>query len=467
VGLSAGGVLALLDAFDAAGLELHSIMVARKGKVAVEGWWSPYAAARPHMLHSVTKAFTATGVGMAVHEGLVRLDDRVVSYFPERAVADGHLRAMRVRDLLAQTSGHGHGVSGSIWRGIATSWVDEFLKIAVPYEPGTHFQYSSATSFMLSAIVTRVSGLSLHDFLAPRLFAPLAMRSIRWDVGPEGINPGGNGISATTEDMLKLAVLHAADGRWEGRQILPPGWVAAASQPAEGRPYGFHWWVLPGTPGFFAFGAFGQYAFVFPEHELAIAITAAVPGSISRPDVGIPPLVWACLPRIVSGADESESTSEALAARLRSAALPITPNSSAAGCAADVSGARYRASANAHGIEAIGVDFCEGRCTLQITQNGRLHKIEAGRDGSLVESSTTLPGGDLHHGYEPPSLVTVAGAAWTAPRTLTIACQYVETAFRDCFDIEFGPGELVLSRTVNVNGAATSRHPIHARLIAG
>lgn len=465
LGLSAAAISGLLDAFEANGLELHSFMLARHGHVVAEGWWRPYSAERVHMLHSVTKGLTATGVGLAVHEGLFGLDDPVLRYFPERVHArmPEHLMAMRVRDLLTQTSGHDRGTSGAVWRGIATSWIDEFMNIPVPHAPGTHFQYSSATSFMLSALVTRTSGVSLHDYLAPRLFVPLGMASVRWDVGPEGINPGGNGASATTEDLLKLTVLHAADGVWNGQRILPAGWVAAAGQGAPDRPYGLHWWALPGRPGFYAFGAFGQYGFAFPEHGLALAITAAVPGSISRPDVGIPPLVWEHLPRILAGTDADGSFSPKLRRRLSSLALSLAPQSLGMGCASEVDGLRFEAMPNEDGVRSITVRFDRAaRCRLAIETATGLHTIDAGLGGTWIEGETSLPGMGLHHGYEPERLATVATAGWTAPDVLALQCQYVETAFRDRFVLTFSADALVMARSVNVNGGSTERPPVRA-----
>jgi len=464
--LSAAGLLGLIDAVESDGLELHSFMLARHGRVVAEGWWHPYSADRVHMLHSVTKALTATGVGLAIHEGLFALDDRVLAYFPEKAAVSvsANLRAITVRDLLTQCSGHGQGTSGSQWRGIATSWIDEFLKIPVPHTPGTHFQYSSATSFMLSALVTRTAGVPLHDYLVPRLFAPLGITSVRWDLGPENINPGGNGASATTEDLLKLAVLHADKGMWNGRRILPESWVQAVGRGAPGRPYGLHWWALPGRPGFYAFGAFGQYAFVLPQHGVSLAITAAVPGSISRPDVGIPPLVWEHLPRILDGPDADRSPATELAERLSSLSLPIAPPALAAGCAEAIHGVRYEAAPNEPGLAAATVRFDGStRCQLILETSAGVHAIGAGLLGHVVEGETTLPGMGLHHGYEPGRLATVAAAGWSAPDTLTVNCQYVETAFRDRFVLRFGRDHLLLERSVNVNGGATSLPSVRLR----
>lgn len=457
LGLSAAAINAMLDKLALAGIEIHSFMLARGGVVGAEGWWSPYRPDRTHMLHSVTKAFTATGVGFALNEKRFNLDDRVVDFFPDRLPRDlsDNLAAMTVRHLITQTSGHDRGVSGSVWRRIPTSWIDEFLKIPVPHKPGSHFQYSSATSFMLSAIVSRVSGLSLHEYLQPRLLQPLGMNSVQWDVGPEGINPGGNGVSATSGDLLKLAMLHAENGVWKGSRILPEGWAERVSTPFSGNHYGFHWWVKPGTPGFFAFGAFGQYAFVVPKWRLALVTTAAVPGSISVPEIGIPPIIWKYLPRIVARADTDDEGQEHLSQRLSTLHLPALQGGGEK--VPSFPSRSYELDENDDGMSDLTLSQSGDRCELAITVGNRAHVIVAGTSGQPHQGTTTMPGSGLHHGYEPQHLLYAASAAWTNPSELTILCRYPETAFADTFRLTFRENALTFDRGSNVNGGPSAR----------
>ncbi|MBB3181874.1 hypothetical protein [Variovorax sp. Sphag1AA] len=239
--------------------------------------------------------------------------------------------------------------------------------------------------------------------------------------------------------------------------------MEAVGQGTPERPYGLHWWALPGRPGFYAFGAFGQYAFVLPEHGLAMAITGAVPGSISRPDVGIPPIVWAHLPAILSGADADAGSAAALLERTSALALAIAPPASDTGCADRIDGTRFDALPNEDGIRSITLRFRGAKhCRLAIETVTVVHTIDAGLNGDWIEGETSLPGMGLHHGYEPERLSTVAAAGWTAPQTLTLNCQYVETAFRDRFELTFADDALVFSRSVNVNGGRTTLAPIRA-----
>jgi len=163
-GVAPAAIQAFLDDAARLGVELNSFMIWRGGAVIAEGSWWPYGPARRHMMHSATKSFLSAGVGLALSEGRFALEDRVVSFFPDElpTAVSANLARMTVEDLLTQTSGHAQGASGSIWRGIATSWIAEFFKIPVVYAPGSTFKYTSANSFMLSAILSRTTGQTAH-----------------------------------------------------------------------------------------------------------------------------------------------------------------------------------------------------------------------------------------------------------------------------------------------------------------
>ncbi|SVC65397.1 uncharacterized protein METZ01_LOCUS318251, partial [marine metagenome] len=138
-GVDARRVLNFIDSTFANDLDLHSFMLYHKGNVVAEGWSWPYASYRPHMMHSLTKSVTASGVGIAIDEGYFSLNDQVVSFFANELprVIDTKLESMTVKDLLTMQSGHNVSVSGSVFRQIKTSWIEEFFKIPAAYEPGT------------------------------------------------------------------------------------------------------------------------------------------------------------------------------------------------------------------------------------------------------------------------------------------------------------------------------------------
>src|SRR5262245_28681141 len=183
VGVSPAAITAYLDEMQRANFEMHSFMLYRRGKVIAEGWWAPYRAERIHMMHSLTKSVAACGVGFAIAEKRFGLQDKVVSFFGDElpATVEPELAAMTVEDLLTMRTGHPREVSGAEWRPIRTSWVAEFFKIPVVRPPGTEWLYTSAATYMLSAIVTKTTRQRLEEYLRPRLFAPLDIKGYGWE----------------------------------------------------------------------------------------------------------------------------------------------------------------------------------------------------------------------------------------------------------------------------------------------
>ncbi len=280
-------------------MDIHSVMIVRDGSVIYSRWQSAGVDTVPHVLHSVSKTFTATAVGLAIADGKLALTDKVVDFFPDKLPAEqsDYLKAMTVRDLLTMTCGHDEEPSGQ--RGQDADWVTLFLAHPVVHEPGTFYLYNSLGTYMLSAIVQKVTGEKVVDYLDTRLFQPLHIDKPRWDESPQGINCGGWGLYLKTEDLAKMGQLLLQKGEWNGKQLIPAEWVAEMSkkqvesinpgtrmEDAEAKGitketsdwmqgYGYQMWRC--RPGCFrADGARGQYIIVVPDKNVVVAITSNV-----------------------------------------------------------------------------------------------------------------------------------------------------------------------------------------------
>ena len=455
-GVSSSALLDFVEAADREIDSLHSLMVLRHGKVIAEGWWAPYGPTRPHMLYSLSKSFTSTAAGLAIGEGLLNLDDRVVDFFPEDLPADStpFLGEMRVRHLLTMTTGHTQDTLGAIRAGGDASWVASFLRQPVTAEPGTHFLYNSGATYMVSAIVQKVTGQTLVECLTPRLFEPLGIVGARWESCPSGINTGGWGLNVRTEDIAKFGQLYLQDGVWEGERLLPEGWVAAASakqvpngdEPASdwAQGYGFQFWRC--RDGIYrGDGAFGQYCIVMPEQDAVLAITAGV-----RDMQGVLNLVWdRLLPALGSGSLAADAAAQARL-RERLAGLKI------AGVAGigkpsslEVSGRRYRFGDSAQGVKCAALHF-EGPTALLAIEDGRGEDwITCGLDGIWVEGVTTVsvPGFGIPQGTSVP---VVATGAWTDDRTFMARLCFVETPYYATITCRFEGDRMLLDIRTNV-----------------
>jgi len=281
-------------------MDIHSVMIVRDGSVIYSHWQSEGADSVPHVLHSVSKTFTATAVGLAIADGKMALTDKIVDFFPDKLPAEvsDNLKAMTVRDLLTMTCGH--DVEPSFRNGNAgDDWISAFLAHPVEHEPGTFYLYNSLGTYMLSAIVQQVTGEKIVDYLTPRLFEPLHIDKPNWEESPQGINTGGWGLYLKTEDLAKMGQLLLQKGEWNGRQLIPAEWVAEMSkkqvesinpgtrlEEAEAKGmtketsdwmqgYGYQMWRC--RPGCFrADGARGQYIIVVPDKNAVVAITSNV-----------------------------------------------------------------------------------------------------------------------------------------------------------------------------------------------
>jgi hypothetical protein len=376
------------------------------------------------------------------------LSDKVVSFFPEElpAVVSEHLAAMTVEDLLTMRTGQESETSGAIWRGLDSSWIAEFFKIPVVHPPGSIYVYTSAASYMLSAILTKTTGETLHDYLKPRLFQPLGISGETWDLGPDGINPGGNGLTARTADLLKLGILHAQGGLWEGRRVLPEAWVTESTRAHVHQgdsQYGYHWSIRP-QGAFSALGIFVQAALVYREQRATIAIT----GAMEKSRV-LFPHVERHFPKAFSG-QGSAAADERLRERLAAWRQPAAVADAGSSLAARVSGVDYAMASNPRGISQLRLEFSDGECVFELRDAQGTYVVTAGL-GHWIEGRTDMPGSDIHHGYRLRDASVVAAAGWIDEQTLEMTWIFADTAFRDRIVCRFEGDTIRFKRRVNVN----------------
>lgn len=289
VGIQSKGVLEFLDLVEQCGLELHSMMLLRHGKVCAEGWWKPYNPDSPHMMFSFTKALTSTAIGFAWQEGVIRLEDRIAEIFPDKMPENPseNLLLCTVKDLLTMSCGHETEIN--TFDVNEPDWIKAFLAHEFKYKPGTAFLYNTAGTNMLCAVLKRRTGMDLFEYLTPRLFEPLGICNVECFKLPDGIEMGGAGSRLKTEDMARFIQFAAWHGKWEGRQLLSEEWFEMASSKQvetlspcnnPGNPdwrcgYGFQFWRCVPENVFRADGAFGQYGVVFEDKDTILILQSA------------------------------------------------------------------------------------------------------------------------------------------------------------------------------------------------
>ncbi len=480
-GLASEAVLAFLAAAEESVDALHSFMLLRHGHVVAQGWWAPYAPELNHMLFSLSKSFTSTAVGLAVAEGRLSVTDTVLSLFPDEAPDEisEHLAAMQVRHLLTMTTGHAEDTTAALFAAEDGRWVRAFLALPVEYEPGTHFLYNTGASYVLAAIVQKLTGMSLMDYLTPRLFEPLGIEDVWWEVSPEGVAMGGFGLNVKTEDIARFGQLYLQKGMWDGKRILPEAWVEeATSRQVDNSPnentdweqgYGYQFWRCRHN-AYRGDGAFGQYCIVMPDQDAVIAITSGV-GDMQA----VLNLIWQhLLPAMGPEAlpDDVEAQS-ALAATLEGLALPLQDGVATSAWTPRVSGRTYRFDATE---QEVTVDRHSAPAEAQIIEAITLVLPEKGggtvtiRDGrgdhapQTANAPRTAKALDFGHGAwcygetalggDEPRRVAASGA-WVDDDTLVVKLCLYETPFVPTLTFRFAEDEMHYTFEMNVSFGPT------------
>lgn len=275
VGISSKAVIETLDSLMVIpDNEIHTAMILRHGKVISEFYQAPFVPESRPTLYSCSKTFVGIAVGLAVSENRLAVTDRVAALLPEYLpeTISRNLSLITVEDLLRMTS----GITPD-WkiRDRCTNWINAYLSREVK-EPGTEFHYDSMCSYLLSAIVQKVTGMTTLDYLKAKVFRPLHITEVDWEVSPEGFNTGGWGLRLQTESMAKIGLLLLNKGVWEGKQIIPEDWVRqmmTRQYEAGSEDYCFQMRMCdyPGTVR--ADGAFGQYIIIAPNEDMVFAFT--------------------------------------------------------------------------------------------------------------------------------------------------------------------------------------------------
>lgn len=283
-GISSLGVQAFLDGVERQKLDFHSVMLLRQGKVACRLVWQPYASDTPHTLFSLSKSFCSCAAGLAVAEGLLRYDDKVAVALADKVPpgADERIGDITLHHLLSMSSGL---APESDKKPTKADWCRNVLSHPVVHEPGTVFHYNTLGTYLVSAMVQRATGQTVRDYLMPRLFEPLGIQKPAWDSCPMGISAGGYGLHLSCEDIAKFALLLKNDGIWQGKRLLPEGWVDRATariiKTADQEVtdwdlgYGYQFWRTR-EDRFRGDGMYGQLCLVDQKNDLALAVTAGI-----------------------------------------------------------------------------------------------------------------------------------------------------------------------------------------------
>jgi hypothetical protein len=467
-GVSSEGIINFLDAAAKSKHEFHSFMFVRHVKVIAEGWWNPYSRDVKHTMYSLSKSFTSTAVGFAVAEKRLTVNDKVISFFPNYLpdTVGVNLRELTVKNLLTMSVGQATDPTTTI-PATDSNWIKAFLAFPIKNKPGSVFLYNSLATYMLSAIVQKVTGQKVIDYLTPRLFKPLAIQGMDWEVDPMGINTGGWGLRIKTEDMAKLGQLYLQKGNWNNSQLLPKEWVEEATtikilQSPEAtqskrdssdwlQGYCYQFWRSRHNT-YRGDGAFGQYILVMPEQDAVIAITAETPdmqGEIN--------LVWNYLLPAIKKEKlaANETLSANLQKRLSSLALPVPASNATSTIASALSGKTFTMEQNKNEVKSLSLNFANGSCLVTMNTDTATFRIGFAKD-NWQRGTTTKAGPYLLARAKArlkglPPFKIAGHYSWIDNNTIELTLRYIESPHTEKITCHFNQNKISVDFESSIN----------------
>ena len=257
------------------GSNIHKFMALRHGYVIAECAFEPFDMDMWHVSYSMCKSIVGMAIGILIDEEKLSLDTRLQDVLGSKLSPFGFFKkSITVQNLLNMSAGVEFNEAGAL---SGNDWRKSYLESALKFEPGTRFEYNSMNTYMLSAIVTEITGKSLFDFCKERIFDPMGIKRVFWESCPQSITKGGWGLFIRAEDMAKLGQLYLNKGNWNGTQIVSKEWVEQSiswqieTDREDNKHYGYQLWINDDRPGSYAYnGMLGQNVFVYPDIDMVI-----------------------------------------------------------------------------------------------------------------------------------------------------------------------------------------------------
>jgi CubicO group peptidase (beta-lactamase class C family) len=472
-GVSTEAIHKYFNAIEKSGEEFHATTVVKNGFIIAEAYWHPYRPDHKMQLYSMSKSFTSTAVGFAQQDGLLTVEEQVIKYFPNDlpTVISDNLQKLKIKHLLMMSVGMAKDSIMTIE--VTQNWAKTFLSLPIEFEPGTKFLYNSGASFMLSAIVQKVTGKTTQQYLQEKLYKHIGIENTTWSETPEGINFGASHLRLTHEDFVKFGQFYLQKGKWNGKQLLDPAYIAAASskQINNGNNnsswaygYGYQFWMNP-VGGFRADGAFGQYDMIFPDINAQVAIS-----SESMLKEVTMKLVWEGLyPELAKSKPltANKIANNKLKERLKELNIDTSKGTLTG---TNINGKIYEFESNDLGVKKIHFTETSKNLTFKIEEeNQKPYSIQCGKNRWYTGKNYKPTAHSLFSRRRIDFDSQVAASShWENTNTLHIALRLIETVHTDYLKCEFVNNTLTISPLFSVQkreGKADSRNPIIGKMI--
>lgn len=428
-------------------VESHAISVYQGGERILEKAFSPFVLEALHPLYSVSKSFTSMAIGFLEEEGKLSIEDIWLDYFPEyhELVVDNTFFRVKIRHLLTMSLGQDSEIEITK----EDDWVTTVLGKTIVYEPGSMFLYNSYCSHMLSALVSKLTGLPMAEYLKPRLFDPLGITHYYWERDLKGRTLGGYGLHLTIHDLTTFGICCLHQGIYDGKQILPAEWLMKATNfqmananeypvnRSENRQgYGLHFWMCT-HKGFRCSGLHGQLCFMQPENDLVIAMQNATTGSQVLLDCWFEALGQKKL--LESPGFEIDMLNG------RKESLCLVPNLNK----------KLQAYENYFQINSLKITEADSILSLEIVRADVAYKISAGfqfwnkQPDTFHDFNSFMTQEGIMKEYDEKSHVAFANYAWKTKTTLVVEIREWDHSCGTTLTFEFDNSHVVMRYAVN------------------
>ncbi len=402
VGIPLGAIHQLLQQLEKNNIPMHAVLMMRHGKLIFEHYYAPYEKNMLHRMFSICKSLNALAIGLLEQEGKLQLDDKIMTYFPEKVPANVHpyIATMTIRDMLMMRTCH---TSTTYKYDLDLDWVESFFTVPPTHQPGHIFRYDTSAAHVLCCLVERISGENMLDYLKKRV-----LREIGWSeesyvlLNQFNELQGGSGLMCTPMDLLLLGQLLLQHGMWNGKQLLPRDFVDIATSnltptyvtgPATGELPGYGYQIWYGEhDNFVLYGLGGQFVICMPQYDLVFVTCANTQGLPGANRVIFDALYDTILPMLNAPSVSFDTDAAANIALTRlnphiKALSEIYPAIDARdSCQAEIANKTYKISKNPNGFDDFCIAFHEGNHigTLRYRLNGTLCTLDFGLDKCIL-----------------------------------------------------------------------------------
>ncbi len=445
VGIPTASLKQLIRQLEQFHIPMHSLLVMRHGKLALEAYYAPYTADTLHRMYSITKSFSSLGIGLLEADGMISLQDRIASYFPEYVTEETHpwVLQMTIEDMLKMSTCH----DLTTYKKTSTTenWVESFFQKEPTHRPGTVFMYDTSASHTLCALVEKLTGMDLLTFLKKRVLSRIGVADDTYILkDPFGTSMGGTGLMVRPTELLRVGMLlmnHGKDpdryGEADGEQIYPGDYIARATafqtsttvNSLRENGYGYQFWRVPHN-GYACLGMGGQALYCYPDEDLICVMTADTQNVPGAGDTIYPILentLFAGPPKHTL--PENPEAQKQLSELCGSLRIPVLGSYWEGACVKDqVNGKIYHVETrNGYPFTQFSVEFCGDEGLLRYTIDHNTYRIPFGF-GKSKES--------IFPAYDQKC---ASSAAWVSADTLYIRSWLVDECVASIyFKLHFG-----------------------------